>query len=124
MARPLSPSGRRYLLLLDRRFAALARMAAGGACTAAAAGMRRRDRALARRLFARRAWHDGDENLVRGHLDRWERSAGAGSAAARARGVLEAATALGTIGAPSGALWEMESVLAGLFEADKGDGPC
>lgn len=90
--------------------------------------MRPEDRALTRRFLARRSWHDGDENLVRGYLDRWEKDAGAGSAAARARSVLEGASALGGIAAPPGALWfflwEMESVLAGLFEADKGDGPC
>jgi hypothetical protein len=128
LSRPLDPAAQRYLRLLDRRFAALARIAARAEASLAAAGMRPEDRALARRFLARRSWHDGDENLVRGYLDRWEKGAGGEGSAERARGVLEGASALGGIGPPPGALWfflwEMESVLAGLFEADKGDGPC
>jgi len=72
-------------------------------------------------------WQDGDENLVRGYLDRWERGDGR-AAAARARSLLECASALAAIGAPPGALWfflwEMESILAGLAEADNEEGPC
>jgi hypothetical protein len=128
LPRPLDAASRRVLELVDRRFAVIARIAEGAPGRAAEAGMARPDRALTRRFFARRQWNDGDENLVRGHLDRWEKGAGAGHAAARAQAVLEAAAALGRIGAPPGArwffLWEMESVLAGLFEADKPDAPC
>jgi hypothetical protein len=127
LPRPLASDAQRYLELLDRRFAALARIGAGADPGRARAGMRPEDRALARRFLARRNWHDGDENLVRGYLDRWEKGDGSGGAAERARGVLEGAAALGRIGCPPGAvwffLWEMESVLSGLFEADKGGGP-
>jgi hypothetical protein len=128
LPRPLDRSAESYLRLLDRRFAALARLAAGeGGVTAA--GLRPADRALARRQLAARAggWHDGDENLVRGHLDRWDRSPQR-SAAAPARALLEGAGALVAIGAPPGALWfflwEMESILAGLAPADKQESPC
>ena len=113
--------------LVDRRLAALARIAGGQAARAAVAGMTARDRGLARRALARReaAWHDGDENLVRGYLDRWEAER---PPAERARGLVETASALVAIDPPVGVLWfflwEMESVLAGLFEADKADGPC
>jgi CheY-like chemotaxis protein len=60
-------------------------------------------------------WHDGDENLVRGWLDRWRAASDAG---ATARILLEAVGELERI-EPSPAtlrffLWEMESVLAGL----------
>jgi CheY-like chemotaxis protein len=60
-------------------------------------------------------WHDGDENLVRGWLDRWGAASGA---AATARILLEAVGELERIGPSPGTLrfflWEMESVLAGL----------
>jgi len=128
LPRPLDRGAERYLRLLDRRFAALARIANGGA-RGAHAGMQPSDRVLARRYVAARKadWHDGDENLVRGHLDRWERGARP-SAAEPARALLDGASALAAIGAPPGALWfflwEMESILAGLFPADKDERPC
>jgi len=128
LPRPLDRGAESYLRLLDRRFAALARIANGGA-GGAQAGMQPSDRARARRyLAARKAdWHDGDENLVRGYLDRWERAARP-SAAEPARALLDGASALAAIGAPPGALWfflwEMESVLASLFPADKDERPC
>jgi hypothetical protein len=128
LPRPLDRNAERYLRLLDRRFAALARIANGSA-GGAPAGLQPSDRVLARRyLAARKAdWHDGDENLVRGHLDRWERGARP-SAAEPARALLDGASALAAIGAPPGALWfflwEMESILAGLFPADKDERPC
>jgi hypothetical protein len=128
LPRPLDRGAERYLRLLDRRFAALAQVADGGA-RGALPGLQPSDRALARRyLAARKAeWHDGDENLVRGHLDRWERGPRP-SAAEPARALLDGASALAAIGAPPGALWfflwEMESILAGLFPADKGERPC
>jgi len=128
LPRPLDRSAERYLRLLDRRFAALTLIASGSA-RGALAGLQPSDRALARRyLAARKAdWHDGDENLVRGHLDRWERGARP-SAAEPARALVDGASALAAIGAPPGALWfflwEMESILAGLFPADKEERPC
>jgi hypothetical protein len=126
--RPLDRGAESYLRLLDRRFAALARIAAGDS-GGSRAGLKPADRALARRQLAAREgdWHDGDENLVRGYLDRWERGAHR-RAAAPAPALLECASALAAIGAPPGALWfflwEMESILAGLAEADKPDAPC
>jgi len=128
LPRPMATSAARYLRLLDRRLGALARVADGDTAGRSAAGMRPADRALARRFLAPREgqWTDGDENLVRGYLDRW--SSATEAAGAEARAVLEAAHALAAIDPPPGALWfflwEMESVLAGLFGADKEDGPC
>ena len=60
-----SAQTRRFLALLDRRLAALA----AGRPLRTTAG----ERALARRFLARITgrWDDGDENLVRGYLDRW-----------------------------------------------------
>jgi hypothetical protein len=128
LPRPLDHGAEGFLRLLDRRFAALAHVAAGDA-RAAEADIKPADRALARRYLAPREgdWHDGDENLVRGYLDRWDRGTHP-SGVAPARDLLDGASALAAIGAPPGALWfflwEMESILAGLFEADKEDGPC
>jgi hypothetical protein len=117
-----------YLRLLDRRFASLARVVAAGA-THASAGVTGAERGVARRFLSRREgdWQDGDENLVRGYLDRWQRGDDR-AAAEPARALLECASALAAIGAPPGALWfflwEMESILAGLAEADNEEGPC
>jgi hypothetical protein len=108
LGRP-SLEARRYLELLDRRLAALAE---GRVPRATAAGRR-----LARRFLTplTGSWDDGDENLVRGYLDRWQRS-GTGQDAPRA--LLAAADDLGRIAARPGTLWfflwEMESVLRGL----------
>ena len=80
-----------------------------------ALGLGVRDRALARRFLGplHAAWHDGDENLVRGYLDRWTVAGGDASSTA-ARALLEAAEAL-PMGARAEALWfylwEMESML-------------
>lgn len=107
---------RRYLALLDRRLAALA---AGRPLRASAS-----ERALARRFLARvtGCWDDGDENLVRGHLDRWRRP-GAGAAQDASQALLEAAEALSRIAARPGTLWfflwEMESMLRGLETAGR-----
>jgi hypothetical protein len=62
------------------------------------------------------SWHDGDENLVRGFLDRWVRP-GRDPRVAAARGLVEAADALARM-APRPEtlwfyLWEMESLLSG-----------
>jgi len=129
LSHPRDRSAESYLRLLDRRFASLARVAAGGGATAGPTGLAGAERELARRFLSPREgdWQDGDENLVRGYLDRWERGDGR-AAAARARSLLECASALAAIGAPPGALWfflwEMESILAGLAEADNEEGPC
>ena len=132
LPRPLDRSAESYLRLLDRRLASLARVAAGdagGTATGGAEGLTGAERTVARRFLSPREgrWQDGDENLVRGYLDRWERGADRG-AAAPARALLECASALAAIGAPPGALWfflwEMESILAGLAEADNEEGPC
>jgi hypothetical protein len=111
-----SPQARRYLALLDRRLVALA------------AGRIPRttpdERALARRFLAgvTGRWDDGDENLVRGYLDRWQ-PPGAGAPEDTVRPLLAAAQDLGRIAARPGALWfflwEMESMLRGL-ETDPG----
>jgi hypothetical protein len=130
LPRPIGRAAEGYLRLLDRRFAAVAQIAAGSTVRGTGAGMAREDRTRARKFMAPRegVWHDGDENLVRGYLDRWERSAGRASAVLRSRALLEGASALVAMGAPPGALWfflwEMESVLAGILEADKQNGPC
>jgi hypothetical protein len=128
LPRPLGRGAKDFLRLLDRRFATLASIVAGHA-RGAEAGLRSADRALARRFLEPREgdWHDGEENLVRGYLDHWDTGANP-SGAEPARALLDGAAALAAIGAPPGALWfflwEMESILAGLFPADKEDGPC
>jgi hypothetical protein len=114
LRRPLSPTSRRYLWLLDRR---LATLAAGRAPGPAAA-----DRKLARRFLARVAghWDDGDENLVRGYLD----SGGRRGARDAPGALLEAADGLGRIAARPATLWfflwEMESMLEGLAQPEAG----
>jgi hypothetical protein len=117
---------RAYLDLLDDRLAALAGLAE-----------RRRvdrdlrvspaDRAVARRFLAGHegAWDDGDENLVRGYLDRWLRE-GDDPLVAAARGLTEAAGALAAMRARPQTLWfflwELESVLSAV--ADNPGRPC
>jgi len=105
-----------YLALLDRRLAALSGRAGGQAVSDETLGVRPADRALAdgflRPLHGR--WHDGDENLVRGYLDRWVPS-GEDAGASAAGALLAAAEALPAMGARAEALWfylwEMESML-------------
>ncbi len=78
--------------------------------------MSRAERALARRFLKPfvGTWDDGDENLVRGTLDRWVRT-GEDSARALARGLTDAARGLAEIEARPATLWfflwEMESIL-------------
>lgn len=77
------------------------------------------DHARARRFLAplEGSWHDGDENLVRGFLDRWQGPEENGGLV-RARGLLRAAGELAGIGPRPETLWfflwEMESVLRDL----------
>jgi hypothetical protein len=116
-----------YLALLDERLAALRALASGG--NAAHDGLRvaPADRALARRFLSahRYDWNDGDENLVRGFVDGWTKE-GEDPVAAVARGLSEAAAALGAMRARPETLWfflwELESVLAAL--ADNPGRPC
>ncbi len=117
--RPLSAETRRYLALLDRRLAAVERAARGEE-------VRRRREAKTTRVHARRflkpyegAWTDGDENLVRGHLDAWPRP-GIDPDVAAAQTLAACARTLAAIEAPASTLWfflwEMESMLeSGAF---------
>jgi hypothetical protein len=85
------------------------------------------DRAVARRFLASRegGWDDGDENLVRGYLDRWL-GQGDDPLVATARGLTEAALALAGMRARPETLWfflwELESVLSAV--ADNPGRPC
>lgn len=114
---PASRWRERYASLLGRRFAALEASARGEAADVPALGLLKEDRALARRalrpLEAR--WHDGDENLVRGLLDRWM-PPGETSRRVVAGRLLDAADELRRIDARPETwwffLWEMESLLA------------
>jgi hypothetical protein len=110
-----SALARPYLELLHRRFTALASIAEGAPPGPLDLGLGARDRALARRVLRplEARWHDGDENLVRGFLDRWTApGTGAGETARR---LIGAARELSAMGARPEAwwffLWEMESVL-------------
>jgi len=106
--------------MVAARLGSLAAVADGRASDRALAATAA-DRELARRVAAaiEGEWDDGDENLVRGWLDR-RRAAGEEPGAAAARALLAAARALVLI-RPRPAtvrffLWEMESILAGLDE--------
>ena len=121
-----SAGARAYLDLLDDRLAALAglaerRLAFGDLRVSPA------DRAVARRFLAGHegAWDDGDENLVRGYLDRWLRE-GDDPLVAAARGLTDAAGALAAMRARPETLWfflwELESVLSAV--ADNPGRPC
>jgi hypothetical protein len=118
---------RDYLSLLDDRLAALAELSAGGPLVQGDLRLSPADRAVARRFLASHegAWDDGDENLVRGYLDRWLRK-GDDPLAAAARGLSEAALALAAMRAGPETmwffLWEMESVLSAV--ADNPGRPC
>ncbi len=116
---------RAYLDLLDDRLSALAGLAErrlDGDLRVSPA-----DRAVARRFLAGHegAWDDGDENLVRGYLDRWLRE-GDDPLVAAARGLAEAAGALAAMDARPETLWfflwELESVLSAV--ADNPGRPC
>jgi hypothetical protein len=121
------PGVRPYLTLLDDRLATLSALAAGRPTAAGGLRVSPADRALARRFLSthRRDWDDGDENLVRGFLDRWTRE-GEDPVVAAARGLSEAAQALGAVRARPGTLWfflwELESMLSTL--ADNPGRPC
>ncbi len=122
---PLGADATAYLVLLERRLGALVEVAAGGDVGVLADPG---SHALARRFLRPLVgtWDDGDENLVRGYLDRWV-AAGADPVRAAARGLAEAAAALAAIESRPATLWfflwELESVLSS-FVADKPPGPC
>jgi hypothetical protein len=115
-----APLADRYLARLDRVLACLEQVAAGqpGEPLSSAIGAEEGD-TLARRFLKplEGSWDDGDENLVRGYLDRWVRE-GEDAGAATARSLLAAADALAGSGARAPTLWfylwEMESVLESL----------
>ena len=92
----------------------------------------RQARAVTRRFLRRREgrWHDGDENLVRGLLDRWQ-DPGEDAARATAAALLETAARLARAEARPETLWfflwELQSLLAGLAPEERADtarGPC
>jgi CheY-like chemotaxis protein len=117
----VSPQARRrYLELLAARLSTL-RAATRGAVARSWVRPSDAERRLARRVLRQieGEWDDGDENLVRGWLDRWGTELSEPGAAARA--LLECVQQLTRI-EPRPAtirffLWEMESVLSGLLES-------
>ncbi len=120
LARVEPGDSRRYVALVAARLGSLAAVA-DGLAPARDLAPTPVERRLARRVFSaiEGDWDDGDENLVRGWLDR-RRTAGEEPGAAAARALLAAARALVQI-RPRPAtvrffLWEMESILAGLGE--------
>ena len=128
----LGPAASRNEPLLEAlggRLAALQALAAGRPADWSG---ERQARAVTRRFLRRREgrWHDGDENLVRGLLDRWRRP-GEDTGRATAAALLETADRL--VGAEARAetlwffLWELQSLLAGLAPEERADtaaGPC
>lgn len=102
-----------FLELLERRLAALKAVAEGAGAWPRSD---RCQRALVQRVLRREAdsWDDGDENLVRGYLDRWARD-GANADVSAAASLLAAADALAAVATRPGTLffllWEMESML-------------
>lgn len=113
---PRPPEAARYLALLARRLRWLRARADGHPRAAARLVASTEDRLLARRFLRRfeELWDDGDENLVRGYLDRF-RSGGGDPGRAAARSLLEAAHELAGILTRPGTLffflWELESML-------------
>lgn len=110
---PASRDRDAYLALLQARLRGLGAVAKGRGQWPRAS---RQERALARRVLRKLegAWDDGDENLVRGFLDKWLGPAEEPAIAA-ARSLLSAAAALAPIRSRPGTLffllWEMESML-------------
>jgi len=114
LPRPLSTTSRRYLSLLARRLTVLGTVADGGDTAALAEAAA--SRPLARRFLEplEGRWDDGDEELVRGYLDRWLRG-GEDPRRAAARALATAARELAALETRRETLWfflwEMESVL-------------
>jgi len=115
---PASRDRDAYLALLQARLRGLGAVAEGRGQWP---GASRQERALARRVLRKLegAWDDGDENLVRGFLDKWLGPAEEPAVAA-ARSLLSAAAALAPIRSRPGTLyfllWEMESMLTSSGE--------
>lgn len=113
---PRPEEAARYLVLLGRRLRWIEARADGHPRAAARLAATPAERTLARRFLRRfeGAWDDGDENLVRGHLDRFVRP-GTDPGRDAARSVLAAADELARILARPGTLffflWELESML-------------
>jgi hypothetical protein len=111
-----SPAQQRYLDLLDLRFAALSDLVAGRRANLAHGST---NRALSRRFLEpfQETWDDGDENLVRGFLDRWV-TREADPVRARARALLDCASELARMRLRPATLWfflwAMESTLPDL----------
>jgi hypothetical protein len=107
-----------YLALLEARLRGLVAVAEGRGQWPRVS---RPERTLARRVLRKLegAWDDGDENLVRGFLDKWLGPAEEPAVAA-ARSLLSAAAALAPIRSRPGTLyfllWEMESMLTSSGE--------
>jgi hypothetical protein len=116
LPRPRPPEARAFLQLLDRRLRWLQARADGRPRAAARLVALPAERALARRFLRRLqgSWDDGDENLVRGHLDRF-RPAVADPGRDAAWSLVATATELSGILARPGTLffflWELESML-------------
>ena len=110
------------MALLDRRLSAVASVAAARSATADDLGLAARDAALARAFLRPReaTWHDGDENLVRGHVE----AGGTDSAALQARRLLDTADLLARIAPRIETvwcfLWLMEAALPALVEPPRG----
>ncbi len=113
---PRPAEAARYLVLLGRRLRWIEARAAGNPRAAARLIPTPDERALARRFLRHfeAVWDDGDENLVRGHLDRFTRP-GQDPGRQAALSVLAAANELARIIARPGTLffflWELESML-------------
>jgi hypothetical protein len=104
--------------LLDRRLAALERLAAGESVERAELGLGAADRRTARRFLRPReaSWHDGDENRVRAYLERAKSGlARALLAAAEDAATADRAETLWFL------LWAMESALADLAAEGAGN---
>ena len=126
---PAASGNEPLLEALGGRLAALQALAAGRRPDWSG---ERQARAVTRRFLRRREgrWHDGDENLVRGLLDRWQ-GPGEDAARATAAALLETAARLARAEARPETLWfflwELQSLLAGLAPEERADtarGPC
>jgi hypothetical protein len=116
LPRPRPADAAAYLRLLDRRLRWLEARAEGQPRAGLRLAATAAERAMARRLLRRLegGWDDGDENLVRGHLDGAGPDSGDPGRDA-ARGLVAAAAELAGIRARPGTLffylWALESML-------------
>jgi hypothetical protein len=121
LPRPLSEDHRAYLALLDRRLQRLESLASSGVTSVPEP---RTARALARRFLRplEGQWDDGDENLVRDHVDRWTRP-GQDPAREAARRLTEAARALAGLESRPGTLWCFLWLLESMLESSAAESP-